>query len=67
MSAVLIEHRSGDDGHAEVRQKSHWHDRIAQLALVLMSAFLGMFLLLPLALVIGKCFVDADGDRKSVV
>ena len=61
MSAVLIERRSGEEGHAEVRQKSHWHDRIAQLALVLMSAFLGVFLLLPLALVIGKCFVDADG------
>ncbi|MFL9866116.1 putative 2-aminoethylphosphonate ABC transporter permease subunit [Paraburkholderia fungorum] len=61
MSAVLIERRSGDEAHAEVRQKSHWHDRIAQLALLLMSAFLGMFLLLPLALVIGKCFVDADG------
>jgi iron(III) transport system permease protein len=61
MSAVLIERRSGEEGHAEVRQKSHWHDRIAQLALVLMSAFLGMFLLLPLALVVGKCFVDADG------
>ncbi|MFM0302325.1 putative 2-aminoethylphosphonate ABC transporter permease subunit [Paraburkholderia sediminicola] len=61
MSAVLIERRSGEEGHAEVRQKSHWHDRIAQLALLLMSAFLGMFLLVPLGLVIGKCFVDADG------
>ncbi|BDC43268.1 putative 2-aminoethylphosphonate ABC transporter permease subunit [Paraburkholderia terrae] len=61
MSAVLIERRSGEEAHAEVRQITHWHDRIAQLALLLMSAMLAMFLLMPLALVIGKCFVDADG------
>ena len=39
----------------------HWHDRIAQLALVAMAALMSMFLLLPLALVVQKCFVDADG------
>lgn len=61
MSTVLTERRRGASAPADVRQITHWHDRIAQLALVAMAALMSMFLLLPLALVVQKCFVDADG------
>ena len=61
MSTVLTERRRGAAAPADVRQITHWHDRVAQLALVAMAALMSLFLLLPLALVVQKCFVDADG------
>ncbi|WP_179402992.1 putative 2-aminoethylphosphonate ABC transporter permease subunit [Burkholderia guangdongensis] len=61
MNAVLSERRRGASAPAEVRQTTHWHDRVAQLALVVMAGLLSLFLLLPLAIVVQKCFVDADG------
>ncbi|AOK35783.1 putative 2-aminoethylphosphonate ABC transporter permease subunit [Burkholderia cenocepacia] len=61
MSTVLTERRRGASAPADVRQLTHWHDRLAQLALVAMAALMSLFLLLPLALVVQKCFVDGDG------
>nr|WP_282506228.1 hypothetical protein [Burkholderia cepacia] len=46
MSTVLTERRRGASAPADVRQITHWHDRIAQLALVAMAALMSLFLLL---------------------
>ena len=44
-----------------VKLAAHWHDRLAQGALLLICAFLVMFLLAPLCMILVKSVQDKDG------
>ena len=47
---------------AALRQRAHWTDRIAHLALLLVVAALVVFLALPLASILVKALQNSDGS-----
>ncbi|MBB5540098.1 putative 2-aminoethylphosphonate ABC transporter permease subunit [Paraburkholderia fungorum] len=60
MSTTLTE--PGKDAMlAEVRQRTHWQDRIGHAGMLLMGCFLLLALLAPLTMVIMRCVEDRDG------
>ncbi len=45
----------------ELRQRTHWQDRIGHAGMLLIAAFLVLSLLAPLTMVVMKCVEDRDG------
>lgn len=52
---------------AVLRQRAHWTDRIAHLALLLVVAALVVFLALPLASILVKALQNSDGSFAGLV
>src|SRR6202162_6694124 len=44
-----------------VKPRAHWHDRLAQFLLIVVCAFLVVFLLAPLFMILVKSVQDRDG------
>lgn len=59
MSAVLS---PGMFRTADVRQRVHWTDRVAHLALLLIGILLGLLLLAPIWMILAKSVEDRQGD-----
>lgn len=51
---------------SDVRQRTHWQDRIAHAGMLAIAAFLLLSLLAPLTMVVAKCIEDRDGRFVGV-